>query len=518
MQGLFFRALIDYQITELGIYSYPMAPVDYERLFAQFQNIDTLDEFWRLHQIQLVESQMWQWPYAVVEFLLSSSMADQSVGALQQSLLTSRSYVDWVAEALTISIVDVSVRQAWLNFLYNSSLSGRVAEGTYAPQQDILLACETISSPRTRLYRYGWDAGEWIEADQFEEELFFIDSVPDDSAVVIQHAIGEEPGSTYIWQDDRKRLLLDGTNPEQAGYYFVGDISPNGRKLVMVDQIQDEITYYILDLDTCENANCRPVAVPGFPLWSPDSSQFLVPLIEEGDGSQTIFRVGRMDEAGNFYHISDNSYTSFWLGEDEYGFVSYIEELAIYGANTADDEPYLLMKVEELLPFVDEAERPESLVLQAADPNPANRNIIAITAYQFDGNQASILIFYWNRATGEIIHHSTIEAASVGQTGWLPGGEWLVVGTFKQSSLGSSSLWTYYLFNVMGETQPIELLSDQNLAFPFYDRTMDGNWLVISHPNYLEIIGLEALVADNRPYRRLLWHNYQNCRNGLFIW
>lgn len=520
LQGLFFRALLDYQLAELGVKAYPMTPAEYERLFSQFQNIETFDEFWRLPQIELVDRQTWQWPYAVTEFLLSTTLADRTAGELQQSLLVSGSYVNWVAEALTISIVDVSVRQAWLNFIYNSSLSGRVAVGSYAPEEDILLACQTITSPRTRLHRYDWVSEQWVEADRFEEALFYVDSLPDDSAVVVQNTIGDEPGSTYMWENGRKRLLLDGTNPEQAGYYFIGSVSPNGRKLLMVDQIQDEIGYYVLDLDECENSDCRPVAVPGFPQWSPDSSQFLLDLIEEVNDVQTVFNVGRVDEDGNLFWISENSYSPFWLGDDEYGFIRFVDGSAIYGASTADDEPYLLLKAEDLLPFVAETERPESLVIERADPNPANRNIIAITTIHINGLRPSILLFYWNRATGEIKHHSTIEAAPVGQTVWLPGGEWLVLGTFRgqQPSLSSSMLWTYYLVNISGETQPMQLFRDQDLAFPFFDRTVDGNWLVISHPDYLEVVGMKHLVVDNRPYRRLLAHNFTNCRNALFIW
>jgi hypothetical protein len=84
--------------------------------------------------------------------------------------------------------------------------------------------------------------------------------------------------------------------------------------------------------------------------------------------------------------------------------------------------------------------------------------------------------------------------------------------------VGEFSPWSYYLFHVSGQDQPITLARDENASFPPYDRSTDSEWLVIPRTRYLEVVGLKHTLDGNRPYRRLLAHTFNNCRSALFTW
>lgn len=519
-RGIYFRALLDYQLEELGVRPYPMTPADYERLFSRFQQIDQLDIFWPFQQIELTNISDWQWVYALTEFALTTSMSTMSAGAMQQSLGTAEFYTTWIDEILTEEVADASLQQAWLNFIYGRSLSGQVAEGTFAPRQDILLQCENISQPRSVLYRYNWSNDSWQEIDRFDEPTLFIDTMPDDSGLVVQQGSFEGVTSTFVWRNGERVRVFDGSPEEVNGYYFFGHMSPNGNQLFMT-KLGVSVGNSVLDLEDCGENGCNIEPVPGRPVWSPNGSQVLYELLEPQEEFQAIVGVGRINSDGELIVLTNIGFSPFWLSEEEYGFVTFGEAAGVYSALTADDQPKLLLTQDDLLQTLPEEGRPDSLDIHRVAPNPANRNLLSIDGYFVGKNQNESYQFLWNRLTGETKLLGVLRRVIVGPGGWHSNGEWMVLPAFETENLSpenSSVPYSYYVFHVSGERKPIILRQDDELSSPPLDQTIDGDWLVIAKSNYLELVALKHLVGDNVPYRRLLAHDFNRCRNALFVW
>jgi hypothetical protein len=436
---------------------------------------------------------------------------------MQESLVESSLYLNWLSDFFSRSVLEISVQQAWLNFIYNNSLSGQVVEGEFAPQQDILLACEDVTASRTVLYRYIWASNEWITLDQFDEATMFMVSTPDDSAVILQQMNLTSPSSLFLWQDGQTTTLLDSSTPETNGYYSIGLMSPDGRKLTMTRF--GEAGYLLLDLEECSDSGCQLYSIPGLPEWSPDGSQMILELLQDSFNAPEINGLARVDRSGMIANIWGRgfAFAPFWLGEEEYGYIQYGEQAGIYAALVADDEPQLLLAEADLLQAIPEAERPDSLIIQEASPNPANHNILAVTAFYEDQDERRSYLFLWNRPVGELIPVGFLSQVVAGLAVWLSNGEWLVVPTYhtRLSGEGASQTYSYQLYHVSGEGRPITVGRGEVLPL---DRSIDSEWLAFPNNRYVELIGLKHTLSGNRPYRRLLPHTFTNCRSALFIW
>lgn len=518
-RGLFFRALLDYQLAELGLSPYPLRPADYEDLFGRFRQLDELDDLWTARRIGLSDAVDWCWVYALTQFVLTTPLSDHTAGTMQQSLTEFGDYRNWINDKFTGTVADLTVQQAWLNFIYGRSLSGQIAAGQFIPPQDILLACEDITASTTFLYRYNWAANEWVALDQFNEAIMFMVSTPDDSAVILQSGNPGMYTPLFLWQDDQITTLLDSSTPELSGYYFIGLMSPNGRKLTMFNNSLDG--YSLLDLDQCDATGCQLYTIPGLPEWSPNGSQMILELLQETESASPFAGLSRLDSAGQVAHVwgQDVAFAPFWLGEEAYGYVQYGEQAAIYAAAVADDEPQLLLSGEDLLQAIPEEERPDSLTIQEVIPNPANHNILAVTAFYSDRNENGSYVFLWNRPSGELFPVSVAGQVLAGLAGWLSNGEWLIVPAYQIGSFTESVMptLTFYLHHVSGEGRPITLSANQDFGFPLPERSIDGRWLLLLNSGHIELIAPNQTITGNRPYRRLLTHDFNNCRSALFI-
>jgi hypothetical protein len=516
-RGLFFRALLDYQLAELGLRPYPLHPADYEDLFGRFRQLDDLGDLWTARRIGLSDSIDWQWVYALTEFVLTTPLSAQTAGTMQQSLTEFGAYLNWINDKLTGTVADRTIQHAWLNFIYGRSLSGQVAEGEFIPQQKILLACE--SGFTTFLHRYDWASNEWVTLDRFDQATLFMASTPNDSAVIFQGSYLESSSTLFVWQDGQTTTLLDSSTPEMSGFYFIGLMAPDGRKLTMTRF--GEEGYLLLDLEECSNTGCQLYTISGLPEWSPDGSQMILELLQQTENTRENVGLSRIDKAGQVAHVwgQGSAFAPFWLGEEEYGYIQSGEQAGVYAALVADDEPQLLLSGEDLLQTLPEDERPDSFAIQEVLPNPANRNILAITTYFRDQNGDGSHLFLWNRPSGELTLVASLDQVFAGLAVWLSNGEWLSVPTFPTSSpVGGLNLtYSYYLYHVSGEGESIVLTPNQDLGFQLPDRSIDGRWLLLLNNRYIELVAPNQTITGNRPYRRLLTHNFNNCHNALFI-
>jgi hypothetical protein len=518
--ALLIHSLLDYQLTELDLLPYQLYPADYEQLFSRFQQLDALPDIWRSRQYDLSETADWRWAYALTEFLLSTPLSDARAGAMLQSLIESENYIGWLNDLLNSNVYDVTVQQAWLNFIYGKSLSGQVVEAQTRPAQDILMRCENVSSPQTALYRYDWVGKDWQLLDQFDPPILFMESLPDDSAVIIQPQNLKAPMSTFLWQENAIKPLNQELDQELASYYYIGRMAPNGHALVMIAFDQSGESYALLDLENCTDDGCNLNLVPGLPQWSPNSAQMILEEVAHEERVSRIVGLTRVDQAGQTHQLSERGFSPFWFSDEEYGYIEIGRNPGVYAAQVTDDNPQRLLDDQTLLRALPEDIRPEELLLRSVEPNPYDRNILAITTVTTEVINNDVYLFLWNRLTGELDYLAYLDQITIGLTEWLPGGEWLLLPTFQSSESGQgiSFPWSYYLFNTALNTPPIIVTSSEIRGFSGLDYSVDGEWLITPKTDFLELINLPQDVGENRPYRQFIPHQYNNCQEALFIW
>jgi hypothetical protein len=155
-------------------------------------------------------------------------------------------------------------------------------------------------------------------------------------------------------------------------------MTPDGRKLTMTDQNQEE-GFAILDLEACTDQGCQLIPVPGIPRWSPNGSHALLEVVDRSENFR-IIGLARIDNTGQYIELSEPGFSPFWFSDEAYGFVKFGEQAGIYSAPVATDEPRLELDQDTLIQAFPEDQRPNSLIIQAVTPNPANRNILAVTS------------------------------------------------------------------------------------------------------------------------------------------
>jgi hypothetical protein len=345
----------------------------------------------------------------------------------------------------------------------------------------------------------------------------FMYALPDDSAIVLQQGSFTEP-QTLLWQNGTIRPLIGPDTQGNSLYYFGGQFSPDGRTLTMASV--NSQGFALLNLNQCSFDDCPLVTIPDWPYWSPDSSQMLVDIRQNTENPVQPLGVLRFNRQGERLDgiIGNNP---FWLNDQEYGFTLSGDPDTLQYASIASGETGLLLSADALRNALPEEERPDVMKIWRAAPNPADPDILAIQAYADNTVAGSPLyLFLWNRASGTVDSLAVYHNATWINVGWRSGGRWLALPVSELPNNPASSRvspWDFYYYELGGESQPVIISGSPEITFPRLEPSLDGQWLLMPHYDYLELINLDYQVGSGQPYRRFLPHNAGNCREALFV-
>ncbi len=525
---LFFRALRDYQLAELGLQPWPLTEEMYSQMLtAGFDGHVT--RHWtrrweeappQFLQVWMIEDPepIWQQVYMLIDFLAAQETAVSPAEMMR--LMERNSYDDWLASVLSSDAPSPVVETRFLEYIYAQTRDGQQAESPIPlPEGKITLVCEDYSNngPQSRVFVYDLATHTWAErfADQFTNA--FVVSTDGDSFVFSEHAYVEPNNIStfYLATQEGTELIEEVSVTAQTEHwisYFLVDQASN--YLMRYENDEGQVDRRLREVG-CASAGCAEIQVEGWPLFSPDKRHILLPVVDE-QGTDPGLPLGLQSE---LYLVSleekqpvliDQGGNPFWMTEAAFGYVKLsVEGWEIVTATLDRSEPKFLLDEAQLLVHFSADERPISLWFNQVVANPKNPQELVLMTFVGEwgeGYDSGAPVYLFKVLLNDDLTAVTqIELLPHNSTGdtirFSPDGRFIIVGDYGFSD--PSVTWLL-LDNETGHEAATIVTQGYNFTW-----SPDGQWFVQDANNYL------LLTAPTHDYKHFIPHGFGRCPQVL---
>jgi hypothetical protein len=551
-QILIYNALVDYQLSQLGLQTWPVTEAEYQRVLDERVRIEDLQRLWRINDNTDHQDDNRSWSlYTLLDFLLRT-LPQPSPEVMIFQLDNADDFSNWLQMILStqpdqgdIELLRTDVDRAWWLAAYQAGAENAPAS-LQLPSQELYMTCTSLDDPENpeipSLLRYVPDGDVWEEVYQSDGFIWPV-LLPGAKRLLIQEfSPADERWRMALWNGRQLQPLLNESSQAQIS---LGETDPTGRFLVVYEfnDTLERIAPLLYDLEACEDGNCEAVSIPGLMHWSPDG-QHAIYIEMEGDTFPTVVSIDNrrwsftrddiiINSADVLYlgsgtesdldglPVAGIGYAPFWLGEDEYGFIR-----PVGGARTPGDEEIVLKRIGErgqqlLLSTADlEASLPEmdgQLHLIYVAPHPTNSDLLfAAAAVTEQRSSGQILIFSINRRSRLSFPRLQTDNTVFHSLGFSPDGRYLVVtGLDREIGItGGSDLAGILLLHDIEQNQTTPFLTRQPafINSQAYDWSAGGRWLAFAMDD-----NLVAAVAPDERYARPLIHGYGACTSVAWL-
>jgi WD40 repeat protein len=532
----FYQALLDYQLSQLNLRSWPVVQANYQRVLDEEISLRSLVPYWNVARLQAVIPEDRWLIYTVTDFLLQSG-THISPAASQRTLNDWRGPLPWLENHL-LTQADAPgpgssslLRKWYVQAAILSHLSDAPPPLPW-PDQDLQLICSVntlFGREGGTLYRYKPTTGQWL-TEYNSDSLPIMNPFPDDSALVLQN-FNEAVISTIIWQDGqiKRTIQSDGDS-----LFSLGQMYPTGQLLAYdVGPVDEGIVPQLIDLDLCQGDQCSLEARPGLLAWSPDGRQTIIAdpfslsfnsllingrkfLLSGSPDTQDPYTLYRTD--GSQRIPIGTGYDPFWIDNETYGYLrpSGINNLEIVVAKTADDIPQVIINsdfLRTLLPTGNSLIGTFVINYVLVDPHNSARLFVVSTLGQGDSpRDAYIFTVEWQssrfslRVADRYIGPHTLDLS--------PDGRWLINSRWDETVNGEPvSLSGLRLYD-LERHQSQNFVTIFPMYFPayLYDWSANGQWLaMLADDNKI------ALTIPGTDYYQIIQHEHGNCVSVVWI-
>ncbi|HEX6385030.1 MAG TPA: hypothetical protein VF177_10200, partial [Anaerolineae bacterium] len=523
--GLLYRALLDKQLSQLGLRPWPLTQAGYEQLLAQPGGLRLdVGSLQIKPSLLLPAAAKWLPLYSLVDFLLADAALQTSVADLQRTLAGPLNFSGWLNQVTRERYTPDRFNAAWLQFVYEQTPSAHIELPVPLPDQDLQLVC-TERNQGVWLYRYSWDTGNWTEVfGRGYEDINtagYIYPLPGGRGHVLQEhffSAGQRETRLSLWKDGREAMVLEpGSGATSSTYFLFYDSDTSGRYLILATFGDGyRVTgYELLDLATCSNGQCERWALAGQPLWSPDGAQTLLlgepPIVEtdvaaENDPWQAPLYRG--DAQGQSAVAVGSGLGPFWLDNNTYGYLRRTggKQVELVTAVAGDDTPHVVLRAADLLPHITSASRLDVIIADRVLANPADpRQLLGIARPAGEEGNNITTVFLLDLAAD---FHSVDEIIPVLQAvrpAWghfSPDGRWLVVAVWNTN--GRDSI--FHLIDLESYERQTFSSSGYGLVW-----SAEGQWLAQVEEDYL------LLRAPAYEYKQLILHDFSDCYSVYWV-
>ncbi|HEX6386321.1 MAG TPA: hypothetical protein VF177_16740 [Anaerolineae bacterium] len=516
--GLFYRALLDKELSRLDLRPWPVAERDYEELLDGTVDLNRVDQFWDERALTVAARDVRRQVYALVDFLTEGAELATTTADLQRSLNQNVSFHSWLQQ---LGYDADSFEGDWLQFMATRTPS--IAPPIPLPDQDIQLACSSFRGGAW-LHRYNFAGRSWTQVfgREYDGDSFnYFQALPGANVYALQehsYNVDQLQQRITVWRDGVEIPIHEqkADTTSRILLAYVAGADPSGRYLVMgafgsLNQFQ------LLDLEKCDGImGCETQALPGALLWSPDGARTVVigaPSTTVGDMADPYLQglttmLYRADRWGRAPVEVGRGAVPFWIDNERYGYVrlSRTEELEVVTAVAGEDRLQVALRASDLLLAVPSAERPGRLTINGVMANPA------------DAQQ--LLVWATSPAEGGRFHYAFLlrlapDLAGVGDVSMVfrqenpgggifsPDGRWLSIYVWR-NTYGRDLLF-HLVYLQSGERQMFRSSS------PGVDWSADGQWLVQPGEHYV------VLRAPAYDYKQLIFHNFSGCHSARWV-
>lgn len=501
-QGLFHQALIDKQLSQMGLKSWPLTDEVYGSIFQNpIAGIDELQRFWYEPPIVPLTGTAWPQVYSLVDFVLSHE-PDIALPTLQRQLLRTDSYDNWLDSSLSMAPDSVSWQPQWLHFAQSHLPT---ATAVPLPEQDILLLCNatTQDSRETSLFRYN-PHSDRLTTDLAQRHFLFMTPLPHDKGVLLHERRTQENRTQIIlWQNGQETAA--GHQSLSSGLFHV---EPTGNALTLYsyDFAENESQLNLLNVAACNDHGCPSQQLAGTPYWSLDNRHALLVTDKE--------HLWLADANGRILHDIGIGIAPFWLDETHYGYAHVAgnlnrapAELMVTAVN--DNHPQTWLPLAELASALPPSVRLSHLTIRSisAAPHQPHLLFIATNVRPRQSNLRSLLFAYHLQSKQiQLLHASAYTLGFYKPLTFSADGNWLTAATFAHTTT-LSDLFLYHIPSGYSQT----LGSNQTLSALDYDWSANSQWLLRLESGFLHL--LEPISGAQKIYV----HDLSGCRFAAWV-
>ncbi len=505
---VFFRALLEKQLSRLGLMTWPLTASDYEDILqGSIHDVTSLHWVYLQRSFNNVTPQIQQIVYSIVDLILASN-PERSPASLQRLLLRYDTYRPWLYSALPIDRSQASqgnygrwIQKEWIHYA-DQQLAAATAPGSALPEQDLQLLCTAERSNGARLYRYDLQTDEFIEENS-DGPIRLMYSLPNDDGILLQRtseSVAATGGSQIqIWrQGQRQDVSYRSANATLYGLDTIADrmlfYTYNTRR-------RPPIRFAYLNQAECDGGACAVRFMNGWPVWSPDRERTVV---SHGDG---VLWLG--DDAGEPQRAVANGRSTAWLDNSRFAFIQSNDGMQVAMMTLSNLQPKTLFEIERLVDELQDATDATRVTHAALAAHPTMPDRLFVGARIGPRPSAETThVFVYNLATDQITELLQVDhpLEPYRSLRFSPDGRWLFVHSVQHRGSG----WHLHLHN--NQTGDILTYSTEiSLAFPGYDLSADGAWLVRVDEGFIHLIPL------NSGRQRLVAHDFAHCYAAVWV-
>lgn len=513
---LYYRALLDKLLSDVGARDWPLTDADYALLLAEDVALDAaLVEVRRLWEAPLptaLQQDAWSQAHALVAFALTTGLASPLE-------LTPGEEVEKWAGPFTVrnahlvaSILPPS--GLWLQFVYRQAVTSFPAPPIPLPTQQVTLVCLGAV--------YSYDLTQQMVGvleDGFTVEQ--MTPLADDSGLLLQGRSGsgtQEKWQAVLWRGGQRYVLYE--RPYQLdGKIYTAHLQ--GERVVLYTQelgndFWTGLAASYFDINDCAVGECVERPLPGITRWSPDGQRTLVwqPGADDTSFDRFAATVWLGDAQGN---------PQVEVGTDRSFTVQWIDDVRFLMQYTSVDNPFVpelwlgqvdmvtpqrLLTMEELVAVLP-AEAQAALARMTVVPIPGQPALLWLTLRGYDAAHTYYVMLNWQ--TGELtFHEQPMPQIVLVDFAFSPDGVWAAQQTLTNltdsTAVSGSMVNLYHVprqegWQVANGRMPLLL----NRSGQLVDWSLDGRWLVAAAENSLR------LIAPDERYDQYVVTGYPGC-------
>ncbi len=228
------------------------------------------------------------------------------------------------------------------------------------------------------VFNYSLRTGEWSQVFQREyhgADSGFVIPLYGGGGYVIQEYLRDDllTARLLLWEAGQTIVIGEqkvNFDSALAAPYFLREMDPSGRYLLIGESIESNDSWFLLDRQTCsETGDCTLQSVLNAPIWSPDGRQML--MQDPQGGSARHYRTLYLaDEMGrNLVEIGQGA-APFWLDENTYGYSRLNEEGRAELVLANSENSWVVLETAEFLPLLTDVSTANQMTIWNGWANP----------------------------------------------------------------------------------------------------------------------------------------------------
>ncbi len=503
-QAIFYQALLDSQLAQLGVQPWPTSPEDYLDVLRVPPTFARLAEIWDSSlPLEELQDQPDGWlVYALVEFL-SAGRIGASGAEMQGYLATSSDLYEWFDRIFQMDYTTDYIEGNWNDYIFQRIDAWQDAEQKESPiplpDQSVAMICDEGIVGSSNLYVYDPAADSWSLA-LTNREFVHMGAIPGGAGILLSDQLFRpERIQTLLLRDEQQYIVDEG----HRIYRLTGRTDPQNQVVGLSGYDSQAFSggHYILDINNCDFGNCSHEQVPGGLRWSPSGDRT---LFVDASLGQSI-NIG--DKTSKSILLVGQGRDPFWISENTIGYIQSIFAPKIVSSTVDSLNLEVLFQAADVADLITGTNE-LAIVIMRATIQPADPNTIIVTAGN-RANQTYIVAYDWRSDEATLIVESDVSASGLTTVSFSPDGRWLLITSAATNGTTVLPLFDVKLYD-LEEGSMQELLPVDGTISPAHGWSADSEWL-------LQVAdGKLILTAPEQMYQRLVLHGLNACRGAAW--